>query len=229
MPALPVDLDGVSKRYDAGDGDTIAALDRVDLTVDAGEVVAIQGPSGSGKSTLLHVIGAMDRPDSGQVLVGDRDVTRLDDRGQTSYRRTIGFVFQQFYLLPPLTLVDNVTVPVLPYATGFDKHQRALELLDAVGLKDRADTTPTRLSGGQQQRVAIARALVNRPGLVLADEPTGNLDSHTGEAIVTLLLDLRDRFGATIMIATHDNAVAPRCDRTVTIHDGQTTDPTAEP
>ena len=156
------------------------ALEEVTLEVAAGSTVALAGPSGSGKSTPLHLDGALDRPDSGTVLVHGRDLSGLSRRALAEHRRTVGFVFQRFNLLPALTALDNVLAPVLPYPVAFDKERRATELLAAVGLAGREDALPSRLSGGEQQRVAIARALVNSPRLILADEPTGNLDSRTG-------------------------------------------------
>lgn len=156
IPAM-VRLDGVTKRYMTGEGEGIVALGDVSLEIDAGAVVGITGPSGSGKSTLLHVIGAMDRPDSGAIYVGDDEVTAFSRAAQATYRRGIGFVFQRFHLLPALTLLDNVAAPVLPYKTGYDKFERAHELLQDVGLSGRERSLPSKLSGGQQQRVAIAR------------------------------------------------------------------------
>src|SRR6266540_6318875 len=209
-----VQLTQVSKRYE-GDGAPVVALDGVTLSVEAGEVVAVTGPSGSGKSTLLHVVGAMDRPDGGTARVGRHEVTTLSRAEQADYRRKIGFVFQRFHLLPALTVRDNVVAPLLPYRTHFDKFERAKELLATVGLSGRERSLPSRLSGGEQQRVAIARALINEPGLLLADEPTGNLDSATGSEIVQLILDLRSARGMTVIVATHDPVVASRCDRVV--------------
>jgi putative ABC transport system ATP-binding protein len=174
-----VAVESLCKRYQTGPT-TITALDGVSFSIEAGGMVAITGPSGSGKSTLLHLLGAMDVADSGAVRVGDVEVTALSRREQVHYRRRIGFVFQRFYLLPALTALDNVAAPLLPYRTDFDKHGRARELLRAVGLAGREDSLPSELSGGEQQRVAIARALINDPILLLADEPTGNLDSETG-------------------------------------------------
>jgi putative ABC transport system ATP-binding protein len=212
-------VDGVSKRYRAEDR-SITALREVSLRVDPGAVVALMGPSGSGKSTLLHVIGAMDAPDSGSIQVDGVEITALDRAQQASYRRGVGFVFQRFHLLPALTNQDNVAAPLLPYRSDFDERARALELLELVGLRDRADSLPSKLSGGQQQRVAIARALINRPPLLLADEPTGNLDSATGAEVIDLILDLRERLGMTVLIATHDQSVASRCERTFRMRDG---------
>jgi putative ABC transport system ATP-binding protein len=219
-----VEIDNVSKRYRLSEGVAISALDAVSLSVPAGTIAAITGPSGSGKSTLLHVVGAMDRPDEGRITVGNIEVTRLSRKAQTDYRRRIGFVFQRFHLLAAISALDNVAAPLLPYKTSFDRHQRAQELLDAVGLADRSGSLPSRLSGGQQQRVAIARALVSDPQLLLADEPTGNLDSHTGAEIIELILRLRAERGMTVLIATHDPLVAARCDRVIRILDGRILD-----
>ena len=218
-----VEISGVSKRY-ASDGRGVVALEQIELSVAEGEAVAMAGPSGSGKSTLLHMIGAMDRPDVGTIVVGGREVTALSRGEQATYRRTIGFVFQRFHLLPALSVRDNVAAPVLPYRTAYDKFARARELLAAVGLAGRERSLPSRLSGGEQQRVAIARALINEPGLLLADEPTGNLDSVTGAEIVDLILDLRGRRGMTVIVATHDPGVASRCDRVVRLRDGRVVD-----
>ena len=218
-----VTIEGLSKRYETGRG-SITALDDVSLSIQASAAIGIVGPSGSGKSTLLHVVGAMDKPDEGRVRVGEVEVTTLDRKQQVGYRRTIGFVFQHFHLLPVLTALDNVASPVLPYATKFDKLERAAQLLAAVGLAGREDALPSRLSGGEQQRVAIARALINDPQLLLADEPTGNLDTHTGNDIVDLLLRLRDERGMTLLVATHNQLVAARCDRVVRLLDGRVVD-----
>ena len=222
MTGFAVRLDEVSKRYRPAPGQVVTALDRVRLSVEAGSVVALVGPSGSGKSTLLHLVGAMDTADEGRIRVGERELTELSRRDQTVYRRTIGFVFQRLHLLPALTVVDNVAAPLLPRRGAADVVPRARALLDAVGLDGKGDVLPSRLSGGEQQRVAIARALLSDPGLVLADEPTGNLDSATGAAIVDLLLRLREERGMTILVATHDGSVAERCDRIVRLADGRT-------
>jgi len=216
---VAVEARGVAKRYFAGGAD-VTALGGVDLSIDAGALVAIVGPSGSGKSTLLHLLGAMDTPDEGTIHVGGTEVTALSGQEQVAYRRRVGFDFQRFHLLPALTAIDNVAAPLLPYRTAFDKHDRARELLAAVGLAGRERSLPSELSGGQQQRVAIARALVNDPVVLLADEPTGNLDSKTGEDLMELLLELRAQRGTTVVVATHDAAIAARCDRVVRLHDG---------
>lgn len=221
MTGASLDLHSVTRRYLSGLGQELTALDDVTLSISPGSVVGITGPSGSGKSTLLHLIGAMDSPSEGKVVVGGVDLSSLSKRTQADFRRSIGFVFQRFHLLPALTVIDNVAAPLLPYKTLFDKFDKARELLAAVGLEDRSDSLPSRLSGGQAQRVAIARALINDPGLLLADEPTGNLDSTTGAEILQLLLDLRDQRGMTVVVATHDPVIASRCDRIVRLEDGR--------
>lgn len=213
--AVSVALRGVSRRYPG-----LTALDEVDLEVAAGEVVMLTGPSGAGKSTVLHVTGGMDQPDEGHVEI---DGTQLVPRDLDRHRRRIGFVFQRFHLLPALTVLDNVLAPVLPRRVDFDRRARGMELLEAVGLDQRADALPSQLSGGQQQRVAVARALINRPGLLLADEPTGNLDSVIGREIIDLLMSLRERYGMTMLIATHDAEVAANGDRVVRLQDGRIT------
>jgi putative ABC transport system ATP-binding protein len=217
-------LEGVTRRFRIDAERAITALSGVDLEIEQGAAVALSGPSGSGKSTLLHLIGALERPDEGTVTVGGSELGGLSRRELAAHRRRVGFVFQRFNLLPALTVVDNVMAPVLPYRVDFDKEARARELLAAVGLEGRETSLPSRLSGGQQQRVAIARALINRPPVVLADEPTGNLDSRTGARIVDLLLSLRADHGITIVLATHDSQVAARCDRVVRLLDGRVTD-----
>ena len=214
-----VEIAGLTKRYTSG-GASVTALAGVDLSIEASALLAVAGPSGSGKSTLLHLVGAMDTADEGTVRVGDYEVTSLSRPQQVAYRRRIGFVFQRFHLLPALTALDNVAAPLLPYRAEFDKHERAAELLAAVGLAGREDALPAELSGGEQQRVAIARALVNDPILLLADEPTGNLDSQTGAEIMELLVELRSRRGMTLIVATHDSVIASRCDRIVRLLDG---------
>jgi putative ABC transport system ATP-binding protein len=217
-------LRDVARRFPVDGEPAITALDGVSLEIAEGSAVGLSGPSGSGKSTLLHIVGALDRPDEGSVHVGGRPLAGMSRRELAEHRRRIGFVFQRFNLLPALTVIDNVMAPVLPYRVGFDKEARARELLAAVGLEGRETSLPSRLSGGQQQRVAIARALINAPRIVLADEPTGNLDSRTGAGIVELLLALRAARGMTVVIATHDSQVAARCDRVVRLLDGRVSD-----
>ena len=214
---------GLTKRFHTGEQDIVAA-DGLTLRVEAGSFTAVTGPSGSGKSTLLHLIGAIETAAAGTVVVDGVEVTALRRRRLSEYRRTVGFVFQRYHLLPALTALDNVIAPVLPFRVGFDKQARARELLDAVGLGGRERALPAQLSGGQQQRVAIARALIGSPKLLLADEPTGNLDSANGTQILDLLLDLREQHGMTVLLATHEQHIAARCDRLLRLADGRLTD-----
>ncbi|MEV4137864.1 ABC transporter ATP-binding protein [Dactylosporangium sp. NPDC049742] len=214
---------GLTKRFHTGEQDIVAA-DELTLSVEPGSFTAVTGPSGSGKSTLLHLVGAIESADAGTIVVDGVEVTALRRRKLSEYRRTVGFVFQRYHLLPALTALDNVIAPVLPFRVGFDKQQRARELLDAVGLAGRERALPAQLSGGQQQRVAIARALIGSPKLLLADEPTGNLDSANGAQILDLLLDLREARGMTVLLATHEQQIAARCDRLLRLADGRLTD-----
>jgi putative ABC transport system ATP-binding protein len=213
-------ITGVSRTFSTG-GAPVQAINDITVSIPAGSMVALTGASGSGKSTLLHLIGAIETADAGTIAVDGLEVTRLRGGQLARYRRTVGFVFQRYHLLPAHTALGNVMAPLIPYRTGFDKAARAAELLTAVGLGDRGRSLPAELSGGQQQRVAIARALAGRPRLLLADEPTGNLDSRTGEETLDLLADLRDRYGMTMLIATHESSVAARCDRMLRLRDGQ--------
>ena len=215
-----VGVSGLYKAFQAGDA-RIAAIDDITLDLRPGSVVAVTGPSGSGKSTLLHLIGAIDRADSGTIMVDDVEITALRRGKLAAHRRGIGFVFQRYHLLPALTALDNVVAPVLPYRVKYDRTARARELLDAVGLGGRERSLPSQLSGGQQQRVAIARALMNKPRLLLADEPTGNLDSTNGSQILDLLLSLRQQRGMTILLATHEKHIAASCDRLLRLTDGR--------
>ena len=219
-----VELRGVRKSYGIGAGRRVRAADDVSLTIEAGAFVALTGASGSGKSTLLHLIGAIERPDSGTIIGNGQDVTALQGRGLAGYRRTVGFVFQSYHLLPALTALDNVIAPVLPYRTPFNKRERGRELLAAVGLVGREHSLPAKLSGGEQQRVAIARALVNTPAMLLADEPTGNLDSANANEILQLLTGLRKEREMTIILATHDPQVAARAERLIRLRDGAVVD-----
>jgi len=222
--AASLELRGVSKHYRVGGNHVVRAADTVSVTIAAGAFVALTGPSGSGKSTLLHLIGALERPDSGTVVCGDVEVTALRGAALAAYRRTVGFVFQRYNLLPALTALDNVIAPVLPYRTSWDKRDRARELLAAVGLADRERSLPSKLSGGEQQRVAIARALINTPALLLADEPTGNLDSQTATEILNLLARLRGERKMTVVLASHDPQVAARSERLIRLRDGAVID-----
>jgi putative ABC transport system ATP-binding protein len=219
-----IEVADLSKTYNLDDGTPLTAAAGLAFSVAPGELVALTGPSGSGKSTLLHLIGGVDRADGGTITVDDREVTALRGDALAAHRRRVGFVFQRFNLLGALSARDNVLAPVVPFRTDFDRVARADELLAAVGLAGREGSLPSRLSGGQQQRVAIARALIWAPGLLLADEPTGNLDSRTGAAILDLLLEVRAARGTTILLATHDPVVAARCDRLVRLQDGAITD-----
>jgi len=213
-------IKGLEKRF--GDGrSAITAVDGVDLEIAAGERVALTGASGSGKSTLLHVIGGVEKADAGTVHVGGEEVTALGRRRLALYRQGVGFVFQRFHLLSALTALDNVIAPVLPRRGFPDRAARAAELLDAVGLEGRHNALPSQLSGGQQQRVAIARALIARPALLLADEPTGALDSATGAAVMDLLYGLAEEYGLTVVTAAHETAVAERSGRILTMRDGR--------
>jgi len=219
-PEAGVQLTEVTRRY-GQDAAVITAVDHVTLTIEPGQAVALMGPSGSGKSTLLHLIGAMDRPTSGSIHVGDYAVERLERSAAAAYRRRVGFVFQRFHLLAALSALDNVLAPLIPLKLDHDPEPKARDLLSQVGLAGRETAIPAELSGGQQQRVAIARALINDPLILLADEPTGNLDTHTGTEILTLLLSMRDQHHSTLLIATHDPGVVERCDRIIHLADGR--------
>jgi putative ABC transport system ATP-binding protein len=219
-----IELHGIGKRYGISRTQLVSAADDVTLSIIPGEFIALTGASGSGKSTLLHIIGAIERPDCGTVVVDGITVTGLRGSALAAYRRSVGFVFQRYNLLPALTALDNVVAPLLPYRTGWDKRDRGRELLAAVGLSGREASLPARMSGGEQQRVAIARALVNTPKVLLADEPTGNLDSQNGREILGLLSRLRESRGMTVLIATHDPQIAARCDRLIRLQDGAITD-----
>jgi putative ABC transport system ATP-binding protein len=204
-----------------GDGAEVRALDGVDMQVTRGEFVSVMGPSGSGKSTLLNMIGALDRPTGGQVLINGDDLAKVRDL-DTFRARTVGFIFQLHNLIPTLTARENVEVPMMGQSTGRGKrHRRAKELLELVGLSDRMNHLPNQLSGGQRQRVAIARSLVNEPALVLADEPTGDLDSQSGEEVIGLMHRLNHELGTTVIVVTHDPAVARNTDRVLVMRDGR--------
>ena len=220
MRRMIVQVRDLSMRLSTG-GRPVTILDGVTLDVPESAVVAITGPSGSGKSTLLGLIAGLDRPTAGSITVGGVDITRLDEDALARLRRdTIGYVFQAFHLIPTLTAAENVAVP-LELAGRADALARAVALLETVGLADRAGHYPAQLSGGEQQRVALARAVALRPRLLLADEPTGNLDSATGARIIERLLALRDEFGATLILVTHDHALARHAHRVVTLRDGR--------
>jgi ABC-type lipoprotein export system ATPase subunit len=212
-------FESVSKRFHRGT-EEVVALDKVDLDIEAGEFVALIGPSGSGKSTLLHLAGGLDQPDNGRILLGDRDLATMSigDRAKLR-RREIGFVFQFFHLIPTLTVTENVELPLL--LDGAKSNGRTTELLERVGIGHRADHLPGELSGGEMQRAAIARALVAKPEIILADEPTGNLDSATSEAVLALLAEQVVESGAALVMVTHDRDVAARAPRVHTLRDGR--------
>jgi putative ABC transport system ATP-binding protein len=216
-----IHLDHVCRQFDGRR--RVIALDDISLDVDRGEMVSIIGPSGSGKSTLLNLIGGLDRPTSGQIALDGQLLAGLSDDELTAVRRDkIGFIFQFFNLLPSLSSVENVSLPL--HLRGWPARKvaaRANELLQLVQLGSRLDHLPDELSGGERQRVAIARALSVYPPILLADEPTGNLDTHTGADILTLVRDLHERLGATVLIVTHDMTVAASCQRSITLRDGR--------
>jgi putative ABC transport system ATP-binding protein len=211
---------GIARSYDLG-GVTVPALRGVSLTIDEGDYVAIVGTSGSGKSTLMHLLGALDRPTSGTLLIDGRDVSTLGPAEMAKLRNeTIGFVFQSFHLLPRTTARDNVALPLVYRGTGRrERRERAAAMLERVGLAHRVDHRPNQLSGGEQQRVAIARALITSPSVLLADEPTGNLDSATGQQVLTLLEELNAE-GVAVVLVTHDREVAGRARRQIVMKDG---------
>jgi len=219
---MEIRLRGLCRRFREGEREHVV-LDGVDLDIGRGETVALRGRSGSGKSTLLNLIGGIDAPDAGSVTVAGVDLTGLTERDRTLFRREhIGFVYQAFNLVPTLNVGDNVRLVLeLNRVPAADASARIDELLEAVGLRDRADSYPDVLSGGEQQRVAIARALAHQPAVLLADEPTGNLDDGTAEGVLSLLDALVRTSGRTMLIATHSTLVASHCDRIVELHNGR--------
>ena len=214
-------LRGVSKTFEGKR--KVTALDGIDLSIAKGEMASLVGPSGSGKSTMLNLIGGLDRPSQGEVELDGQPLSKLSDDDLTRVRRDkIGFIFQFFNLLPTLSCLENVALPL--HLRGWPRkrvEERARELLDTVKLGARVDHLPDELSGGERQRVAIARALSVYPPILLADEPTGNLDTHTGAEILKLIHDLHDRLGATVLVVTHDKTVADSCPRTIQLRDGR--------
>jgi len=215
-----IELKNLTKRYDDEAG-VYDALKGVDLSVNKGDFVAIMGPSGSGKSTLMNIIGLLDRPTKGEYILDNTNTNKLSDRKLANFRRDkIGFVFQNFNLLPRFNLMQNVELPLIYKRVGArERRKKVMEVLKSVGLGDKAKNRPNRLSGGQVQRAAIARALINNPSIVLADEPTGNLDSKTGIEIMELLKDLNKK-GVTIVVVTHNPEVSEYADRTIIVKDG---------
>lgn len=226
MTTPVISLKDVSLSLD-GNAGRVDILHQINLDVLSGETLGLVGPSGSGKSSLLMLMGGLERASSGQVQVLGQDLSPMNEDQLARFRRgTMGVVFQSFHLIPTLTAVENVATP-LELAGHRDAHARALEELDAVGLAHRAGHYPAQMSGGEQQRVALARAAAPRPKLLLADEPTGNLDGSTGAAIIDLLFGLRDRHGATLVLVTHSNELAARCDQVIRLRDGHIETPAA--
>jgi putative ABC transport system ATP-binding protein len=221
LPEYVVQAQGLKKTYRLGKTD-VQALRGVDINASAGEFLAVMGVSGSGKSTLLHLLGGLDRPTEGTIRIDGVDISKLKDNQLADLRsKKIGFVFQFFNLLTRLTAIRNVRLPLeIAGSSAKEAQKRALELLKLVGLEDRADHRPTELSGGEQQRVAVARALTNNPKIILADEPTGNLDTKTGMDILQLLKQLAKEKGRTLIIVSHDLRVAELADRTINLQDG---------
>jgi len=217
-----IELQQVSKVYGPARGEGVTALDNISLLIPAGERVSLVGSSGSGKSTLLNMIGGIDAASSGRIIVAGEDITRAGGRQMTRLRRTlVGIIFQFFNLMPTLSVLENVTLPAELAGRGeSESRARAMELLDAVGMAARASHRPNELSGGEMQRTAIARALINRPKILLADEPTGNLDSHNGELVLDLLFRIAGEEGLTLVMATHDQAIARRLERMIEMRDG---------
>ncbi len=219
-----ITLRHVSKIYTLDEETTFRALVDISLTIKDGEMVGIMGPSGCGKSTLMHIIGLLDRPTSGEIMIHDKPTEKINDDQLSRLRsQTVGFVFQQFNLINKLTVLENVLLPTVYSQLGFDQNQKekAVKLLDRFGIADKAHSYPNKISGGQQQRAAIARALIMDPTLILADEPTGNLDSASGKEILDLLVELNTEEKRTIAIVTHDPQVAKQTGRIIKMKDGQ--------
>jgi len=217
-----IELKNVSKTYELGD-EKIIALDQVNLKIDKGDFIAIMGPSGSGKSTLADIIGGLDVPDEGEVLVDGQSLAKVSDTDLSNYRnKRVGFIFQTFNLQPVYTAIENVQIPLIfAKIAPSERKKRAIECLKLVGLEDRMKHRPSQLSGGQRQRVCIARALANNPEVIIADEPTGNLDSKKGQEIVQILKELNQKMGVTIIVITHDPDVARAAKKVIQIHDGR--------
>ena len=213
-----IELQGITKSFGS-----LQVLKGIDLTIDTGEVVSIVGPSGAGKTTLLQIMGTLDKPDTGRILLNGTEINRLKERELAAFRnREIGFVFQFHQLLPEFTALENVTIPALIQGVSSgEARRRAVEMLEFMGLSERASHKPAELSGGEKQRVAVARALINHPSVVLADEPSGSLDTHNKEELHRLFFELRDKLGQTFVIVTHDEGLASQTDRTIHMLDGR--------
>lgn len=216
-----IQLEGITKSFG-----TLQVLKGIDLTIDKGEVVSIVGPSGAGKTTLLQIMGTLDKPDSGKIVLNGTEINHLKGSELAAFRnREIGFVFQFHQLLPEFTALENVTIPALIQGNSAGiARKKAKEMLEFMGLAERASHKPSELSGGEKQRVAVARALINHPSVVLADEPSGSLDTRNKEELHKLFFDLRDKLGQTFVIVTHDEALAAQTDRTIHIVDGRITE-----
>lgn len=213
-----IELQGITKSFGS-----LQVLKGIDLTIDKGEVVSIVGPSGAGKTTLLQIMGTLDKPDTGRILLNGTEINRLKERELAAFRnREIGFVFQFHQLLPEFTALENVTIPALIQGVSSgEARRRAVEMLEFMGLSERASHKPAELSGGEKQRVAVARALINHPSVVLADEPSGSLDTHNKEELHRLFFELRDKLEQTFVIVTHDEGLASQTDRTIHMLDGR--------
>lgn len=213
-----IELQGITKSFGS-----LQVLKGIDLTIDKGEVVSIVGPSGAGKTTLLQIMGTLDKPDTGRILLNGTEINRLKECELAAFRnREIGFVFQFHQLLPEFTALENVTIPALIQGVSSgEARRRAVEMLEFMGLSERASHKPAELSGGEKQRVAVARALINHPSVVLADEPSGSLDTHNKEELHRLFFELRDKLGQTFVIVTHDEGLASQTDRTIHMLDGR--------
>lgn len=213
-----IEIEGITKSFGQ-----LQVLKGIDLNIDKGEVVSIVGPSGAGKTTLLQIIGTLDKADSGRIIINGTDVSRMKEKELSAFRnREIGFVFQFHQLLPEFTALENVTIPALIKGIpAADARRQAIEMLDFLGLSDRASHKPAELSGGEKQRVAVARALINNPSVVLADEPSGSLDTKNKEELHNLFFELRDKLGQTFVIVTHDEGLAGQTDRTIHMLDGR--------
>lgn len=217
------EISGIKKSYKITKKNYLNVLKGINLEVYKGEIAAIVGKSGAGKSTLLHILGTLDRPDSGQFLFEDKDVFSFSDKQLAEFRSNkIGFIFQFHHLLPEFTALENVQIASL--ISGNKSKENSVNILNEVGLKDRTNHKPSELSGGEAQRVAIARALINSPKIILADEPTGNLDTENAEAIINLIFELRNKYNQTYLIVTHNEEFAQRCDRIIKISDGVITE-----